>query len=111
MTVPRTLRSSIITENHESDMTHTIKVHPGHVLKDELEEQGITQADLARHIGVLPKTINEICRGKRGLSAEMAVQLSRALGASPAFWLNLQKLWELSQVDENRFRRISKIAA
>ncbi len=92
-------------------MTHTINVHPGAVLKDELEERGITQTQLARHIGVLPKTINEICRGKRGISAEMAVQLSRALGASPAFWLNLQKNWELSQVDEKRFQRIVKIAA
>jgi addiction module HigA family antidote len=38
---------------------------------------------LAKHIGVLPKTINEICRGKRGISAEMAMKLSKALGGSP----------------------------
>ncbi len=92
-------------------MKHTIKVHPGLVLKDELEERGLTQTQLARHIGVLPKTINEICRGKRGISAEMAVQLSLALGASPGFWLNLQKNWELSQVDEKRFQGIRNIAA
>ena len=89
----------------------TIKIHPGLVLKDELEERGITQSYLAKHIGVLPKTINEICRGKRGISAEMAMQLSRALGASPGFWMNLQKNWELSQVDEKRLHRIAKIAA
>ena len=58
-------------------MTYTINVHPGLVLKDELEEQGITQSKLARHIRVLPKTINEICRCKRGISAEMAVLLGR----------------------------------
>ena len=92
-------------------MTYTINVHPGLVLKDELEEQGITQSQLARHIRVLPKTINEICRCKRGISAEMAVQLARALGASAAFWLNLQKNWELSQVNAERFERIKKIAA
>ena len=92
-------------------MPHTITVHPGLVLKDELEEQGITQSQLARHIGVLPKTINEICRCKRGISAEMAVQLSRALGASPAFWLNLEKNWELSQVNTSLFERITKMAA
>ena len=92
-------------------MKHTINVHPGLVLKDELEERHISQTQLAAHIGVLPKTINEICRGKRGISASMAVQLSRALGASPTFWLNLQKNWELSQVDESRYRRISKLAA
>ncbi|HTD88834.1 MAG TPA: HigA family addiction module antitoxin [Candidatus Binatia bacterium] len=92
-------------------MNHTISVHPGQVLKDELDERGLSQTQLAAHIGVLPKTINEICRGKRGISALMAVQLSRALGASPAFWLNLQKNWELSQVDESRYRSISKLAA
>jgi len=80
-------------------------------LIDELQERGISQTQLASHLGVLPKTINEICRGKRGISAEMAVQLARALGASPTFWLNLQKNWELSQVDVKRYHRITKLAA
>ena len=92
-------------------MEHTIDVHPGLVLKDELEERGITQSALARHLNVLPRTINEICRGKRGLSAEMAVKLSMALGASPQFWLNLQKNWELSQVARRPLRRIKPLAA
>ena len=77
--------------------SHITPVHPGEVLKDELEEMGLSQSALAEHIDVLPKTINEICRGKRGISAEMAVKLSRALGASPQFWLNLQNNWELCQ--------------
>jgi addiction module HigA family antidote len=92
-------------------MSHTIAVHPGAVLVDELEERGIAQSALANHIGVLSKTINEICRGKRGISAEMAVKLSLALGASPQFWLNLQKNWELSQVNRKLVRRIKPIAA
>lgn len=90
---------------------HTTNIHPGAVLKDELSERGLSQSHLAKHICVLPKTVNEICRGKRGITAEMAVKLSRALGASPAFWLNLQKNWELSQVDESRIPRIGKLAA
>jgi antitoxin HigA-1 len=77
---------------------HTTAVHPGTVLLDELEEIGITQSALAGHIGVLPKTINEICRGKRGISADMAIKLSQALGATPYFWLSLQNNWELSQI-------------
>ena len=90
---------------------HTIDIHPGAVLRDELEERGLSQRQLADHIEVLPKNINEICRGKRGISAEMAYKLSSALGASPAFWLNLQKNWELAQVDKKRLPRISKLAA
>jgi len=91
--------------------SHFTPVHPGDVLQDELEEIGITQSDLARHIGIMPKTINEICRGKRGISAEMAMKLSKALGGSPQFWLNLQNNWELSQLNETVFREIKPVAA
>ena len=87
--------------------THTTPVHPGRVLQDELDEMGITQAGLAEHLRVLPKTINEICREKRGISAEMAMKLSQALGASPQFWLNLQNNWDLSQVQTPHIKRIA----
>lgn len=91
--------------------SHITPVHPGEVLKDELEEVGLTQSTLAEHIKVLPKTVNEICRGKRGISAEMAMKLSKALGASPQFWLNLQNNWELSQLNLSKFETIDRIAA
>jgi antitoxin HigA-1 len=92
-------------------MAHTIAIHPGRVLADELEERAISQSSLAKHIGVLPRTINEICRGRRGISAEMAVKLSMALGASAQFWLNLQKNWELSHVKRRTIKNIKPIAA
>ncbi len=90
---------------------HFTPVHPGMVLQDELNELNISQAVLAEHIGVLPKTVNEICRGKRGISAEMAMKLSQALGASPQFWLSLQNNWEISQVKSPNIKSIEKIAA
>ena len=93
------------------NQTHITPVHPGEVLKDELEELSLTQTALAAHIGVLPKTINEICRGKRGISAEMAVKLSKALGGSSQFWLNLQNNWELSQLTYSNFKHIHHVAA
>jgi addiction module HigA family antidote len=93
------------------EQNHITPIHPGLVLQDELDELGISQAMLAEHIGVLPKTINEICRGKRGVSAEMSVKLSQALGASPHFWLNLQNNWELSRLERSNLRRIDSAAA
>jgi addiction module HigA family antidote len=90
---------------------HYTPVHPGEVLQDELEEINLSQAALAQHIGVLPKTINEICRGKRGISAEMAMKLSKALGGNPQFWLNLQNSWEISQLNTTVFQDIKHIAA
>ena len=94
-----------MTENHFTS------VPPGEVVQDELEELGLTQSALAKHIGVLPKTVNEICRGKRGISAEMALKLSKALGGSPQFWLNLQNNWEISQLDKTIFENITHVAA
>ena len=91
--------------------THYTAIHPGEVLKDELEETGVSQSALAKHIGVLPKTINEICRGKRGISAEMAMKLSKAFGGSPQFWMNLQVNYEISQIDKTAFENIKHIAA
>ena len=91
------------------NLFHVTPVHPGAVLRDELEEIGASQSALAEHIGVLPKTINEICREKRGISAEMALKLSQALGATPYFWLNLQNNWELSQLPNSS--KIRLIAA
>lgn len=88
---------------------HTTPIHPGLVLQNELEELEISQSELARHLGVLPRTINEICTGKRGISAVMAVYLSKAVGASPQFWMNLQTNWELSQVKE--IREVEKLVA
>jgi addiction module HigA family antidote len=93
------------------EQIHFTPIHPGAVLQDELDEVGLTQSALANHIGVLPKTINEICRRKRGISAEMAMRLSKALGGSPQFWLNLQNNWELSQVDEDCLKNIKPVAA
>ena len=90
---------------------HVTPIHPGEILKEELEELGITQASLAQHIGVLPKTINEICRKKRGISVELAVKLSQALGGTPQFWLNAQDNWELSQIDTNKLSKITRFAA
>ena len=51
------------------DQTHCTAVHPGERLKDDLKEIGITQSAFAKHIGVLARKINEICRGNRGVSA------------------------------------------
>lgn len=90
---------------------HITPVHPGEVLRDELEETGISQPALAEHIGVSPEIVNEICRGSREISPDMAVRLSRALGGSPQFWLNLQNNWELSRLAYDHFDNIKQIAA
>jgi addiction module HigA family antidote len=78
-------------------MTTTIvPIHPGEVLlEDFLEPLGITQHRLAVAIAVPPRRINEIVHGKRRISADTALRLSRFFGTSERFWINLQSRYDL----------------
>ena len=90
---------------------HVTPIHPGEVLQDELEELAIAVEILAEHIQVPLSDILAICNGQQGIDAAIAFKLSRALGASPQFWLNLQNNWELSQIDESVYRDIKPVLA
>ena len=66
-------------------------IHPGEVLpRDSLEPLGISQNKLAKRISVPPRRINEIVLGKRAITADTALQLSRYFGNSDKFWMGLQ---------------------
>ena len=70
--------------------------HPGEILEEEfLEPMGLSQSALARAIGTTQVVINEICRGKRGISPAMALKLAKHFKMSPEFWMNLQMTWDL----------------
>lgn len=66
------------------------------LLKEYLEPMGLTQKALATYIGIPVQRINEIVRGKRSVSPEIAWLLSEAFSTSPEFWLNLQATHDLS---------------
>lgn len=74
-----------------------VPVHPGEILwEDFLRPLELTQATLARHLGITQVRVNEIINGKRGVSAETAWLLSQAFGTSPQFWINLQVNYDLA---------------
>jgi addiction module HigA family antidote len=93
------------------NIPHVTPIHPGEVLRDELEELNISPESLAEHINVSVAIIADICGGCGDIDAATALKLSRALGASPQFWLNLQNNWELSQVDESVYQDIKPVVA
>jgi len=77
-------------------------IHPGEVLLQEyLEPLGVTQHRLALAIGVPPRRINEIVHGKRRISADTALLLSRYFATTERFWLNLQGRYDL-EVERDR---------
>jgi addiction module HigA family antidote len=71
-------------------------IHPGEILMEEfLKPLGITQYRLAKDIKVPARRINEIVHGKRSISADTALRLSRYFNLSERFWLNLQARYDL----------------
>ncbi len=77
--------------------SNRIATHPGVILlKEFLEPLELTQKALATHVGISVQRINEIVRGKRGVTPETAWLLTAALRTTPEFWINLQSVYELS---------------
>ena len=75
-------------------------VHPGEVLKDELDEFGVTPTSFARQIEVPPNRISQIISGKRSVTGDTALRLGHWFGVEPQFWLNLQTQFDLAAADE-----------
>ena len=77
-------------------------VHPGEILLEEfLRPMGISQYRLAKDISVPPRRINEIVHGKRSVTADTALRLSRYFALSDRFWLNLQTHYDI-EVEKDR---------
>ncbi|WP_420640909.1 HigA family addiction module antitoxin [Candidatus Leptofilum sp.] len=73
-------------------------VHPGEILlEDFLEPLGISQYRLAKEMNVYPRKINEIVHGKRSITADTALRLSRFFGTTAELWMNLQALYDLEK--------------
>ena len=86
--------------------------HPGEMLLHEfLEPLGLTQRDLADGIHVPYQRVNELVRGKRGVTPSTALRLSKFLGTSPDFWMNLQlrcDLYEVRQAEQEQIESIHR---
>jgi addiction module HigA family antidote len=79
-------------------------IHPGEILLEEfLEPMGISQYRLAKDISVPPRRINEIVKGKRAITANTALRLSRYFGMAERFWLNLQTRYDL-EIEKDKMK-------
>ncbi len=78
-------------------------IHPGEMLLEEfLEPMGISQRKFAVKLGWTAAKLNEIIKGKRGVTADAALDLSQALKTSPEVWLNLQMYYDLAEAEDRR---------
>ena len=77
---------------------HRNPFHPGEILLEEfLAPDGITQTEFARKLGWTRARLNELIKGKRGVTADAALDLADALGTSAKLWMNLQATYDLDQ--------------
>ncbi len=84
-------------------------ITPGEILLEEfLEPMGISQAQLARDIKVPPNRINQIINGKREISTDTALRLSKYFSIEPEFWLNLQMRFNMKIVKEKTGKQIER---
>ena len=82
-------------------------VHPGEILLEEfMQPLGLSQTRLGRDLGVSPRRINEVVRGKRSVTADTALRLSRYFGTSADFWLGLQSDYDLDTASDRLAERI-----
>ena len=83
--------------------------HPGEVLRDYLG--GVSVTDSARHLRVTRVALSRILNGSAGISAEMALRLSDALGTTPELWAGMQAQYDLWQASKKRRKKIARLIA
>ncbi|SRR6266481_5571259 len=84
-------------------------VHPGEVLKDELDALGVTPTEFARQIAVPPNRISQIIAGKRAVTGDTALRFGHWFGTDPQFWLNLQSAYEIRIAEKNVGREVARL--
>lgn len=81
-------------------------VHPGEILKDELEELNMNPSTLAKMLMVPANRVIDIIKGKRSITADTALRLSRFFGTTAEFWLNLQTAFDLKTTEKKSGKKI-----
>ena len=106
MTTEKTMQRRFANE-----MTSSLLIHPGEMIRDELEARGITQKELAQQMGVSYTVFNEIVNGKRPVTTEYALLLEALFGTSASIWLSLQADYNMQKVrqDKSFMRRLDRI--
>jgi addiction module HigA family antidote len=81
-------------------------IHPGQILKEDLDDAGVSMNRLARDIRVPMNRVSEIVNGKRAITADTALRLARYFGTSAHYWLNLQTAYDLQLATRESGERI-----
>lgn len=94
-----------------NNLTSSYLIHPGEMIKDEIEYRGLSQRKLAAQMGISPTLLNEILNGKRAVSTEYALLFEAALGIDAGIWIRLQARYDMRKAksDKSFLERLAKI--
>lgn len=84
-------------------------VHPGEILKEELDELGVTPTEFARQIDVPANRVSQIIAGKRAVTGDTALRFGHWFGIDPQFWLNLQGAYEIRVAEQKAGHEIARL--
>ena len=107
---------NLISDMIANNLNSSIAIHPGEMIKDEIEYRGIPQKALAAEIGLPASVLNEVLNGKRAVTTEYALLLEAALGIEADLWLRLQTEYNKQVAKSNpsfmaRLEKIRQVAA
>jgi addiction module HigA family antidote len=100
--------SKSLTTIEHAPILNLPPIHPGEILRDELDELGLSANALARALDVPPNRITEVLNGTRAISADTALRLARYFGSSARFWMNLQLSFDLAVAEQERGDMIAR---
>lgn len=94
-----------------NNLTPSKPIHPGELIKDEIEYRGVSQRKLALHMGISPTLLNEILNGKRSVSTEYALLFEAALGIDAEIWIRQQTRYDMQMAksDKSFLERLANI--
>ncbi len=91
-----------------NDLVPGSAMHPGRLLKDELDARDMKQIDLAKELGIAKNVMSEIINGKRNLTPELAVRLEDVLGIKAEFWMKYQMAYEIDRIRIKNKKAVTK---
>lgn len=92
-----------------TELHSDVSLHPGEVIEMELAARSIKKIDFASRLGIKPGHLSELLKGKRHLSALMALKLEKLLGIDAEFWLRVQSGYDLERVRKKFMKPIRKL--
>lgn len=85
-----------VVDNKGKELHTSTTLHPGEIIKEELEARSILKKNFAKQIGIQPTHLSDLLNGKRNVSAKLALILEQQLGIDAEFWLRVQMAYDLA---------------